>query len=112
MNEVKTPRKPLLYYYIIILIAVMLFNFLAMLWLVEHQIRSVDYNIFVSMVEDGEAGRVEIQEQDNRILFTDKKEKTAYKTAMVPDDDLRICGNVRGYGRVPGALTAGWHWKP
>ncbi len=54
----------------------------------EHQIRDVDYNTFVSMVEDGKAGRAEIQEQDNRILFTNKEEKIVYKTAMVPDADL------------------------
>ncbi len=88
MNEVKTPKKPLLYYYIVVLLVVMLFNFLAMPWLAEHQIRDVDYNTFVSMVEDGKVGRAEIQEQDNRILFTDKEEKTVYKTAMVPDSDL------------------------
>ncbi len=60
MNEVKTPKKPLLYYYIVVLLAVMLFNFLAMPWLAEHQIRNVDYNTFVSMVEDGKVGRAEI----------------------------------------------------
>ncbi len=88
MDEVKTPKKPLIYYYTVALLAVMLFNFLAMPWLAEHQIRDVDYNTFVSMVEDGKVGRAEIQEQDNRILFTDKEEKIIYKTAMVPDADL------------------------
>jgi len=88
MNEVKTPKKPLLYYYTIVLLAVMLFNFLAMPWLEEHRIREVDYNTFVSMVEDGKVGRAEIQEQDNRILFADKEGKIVYKTAMVPDADL------------------------
>lgn len=88
MNEVKTPKKPLIFYYIVAMLAVMLFNFLAMPWLAEHQIRDVDYNTFVSMVEDGEVGRAEIQEQDNRILFTDKEETAVYKTAMVPDTDL------------------------
>lgn len=88
MNEVKTPKKPLIYYYIVALLAVMLFNFLAMPWLAEYQIHNVDYNTFVSMVEAGEVGRVEIQEQDNRLLFTDKEETIIYKTAMVPDADL------------------------
>jgi len=88
MNEIKTPKKPLLYYYAVAMVLVMLFNFLAMPWLMEHQIREVDYNTFVTMVESGEVGRAEIQEQDNRILFTDKEEKTVYKTAMVPDPDL------------------------
>ncbi len=62
MTEVKTPKKPLLYYYAIALIAVVLFNFLAMPWLMEHQIKQVDYNTCVSMTEKAEIGRVELQE--------------------------------------------------
>ena len=88
MNEVKPPKKSLLYYYAIVLLVVMLFNFLAMPWMAEHQIREVDYNTFVSMVESAQVGQAEIQEQDNRILFTDKDGNTVYKTAMVPDADL------------------------
>ena len=88
MNEVKSPKKPLLYYYVVALLAVMLFNFIAMPWMAEHQIKEVDYNTFVTMTEQGEVGKVEIQQQDNRILFTSVDEKTVYKTAMVPDDGL------------------------
>ena len=88
MNEVKPPKKSLLYYYAIVLLVVMLFNFLAMPWMAERQIREVDYNTFVSMVESAQVGQAEIQEQDNRILFTDKDGNTVYKTAMVPDADL------------------------
>ena len=88
MNEVKSPKKPLLYYYFVAMLLVMLFNFIAMPWLAEHQIKEVDYNTFVTMTEQGEVGRVEIQEQSNRILFTSSDEKTVYKTAMVPDDGL------------------------
>ncbi len=88
MNEVKTPKKPLFYYYAVTMLLVVLFNFLAMPWLMEHQIKQVDYNTFVSMTKNAEIGRVEIQEQDNRILFTDREEKTVYKTAMVPDPEL------------------------
>ena len=88
MNEVKSPKKPLLYYYLIALLIVMLFNLLAMPWLSEHQIKDVDYNTFVSMTEQGQIGQVEIQQQSNRILFTGKDEKTIYKTAIVPDDGL------------------------
>ena len=88
MNEVKSPKKPLLYYYVVVLLVVMLFNFIAMPWISEHQIKDVDYNTFVTMTEQGEVGRVEIQEQSNRILFTSSDEKTIYKTAMVPDDGL------------------------
>ena len=88
MNEVKSPKKPLLYYYFVAMLLVMLFNFIAMPWMAEHQIKEVDYNTFVTMTEQGEVGKVEIQQQDNRILFTSADEKTVYKTAMVPDDGL------------------------
>ena len=88
MNVVKSPKKPLLYYYLLVMLVLLLFNLLAMPWISEHQIKEVDYNTFVSMVEKKEIGKVDIQEQDNRILFTDPEEKSIYKTAMVPDDDL------------------------
>ena len=88
MNEVKSPKKPLLYYYLIVLVVLMLFNFLAMPWISEHQIQQVDYNTFVTMTENGQIGQVEIQQQDNRILFTSADGKTIYKTAIVPDDEL------------------------
>ncbi len=88
MKEVKPPKKPLIFYYAAAMLAVILLNSLAVPWLAQHQIRDVDYNTFVEMTEKGEVGKVEIQEQDNRILFTDRDEKTVYKTAMVPDDNL------------------------
>ena len=88
MNEVKSPKKPLLYYYFVVVIILMLFNMLAMPWMAEHQIKEVDYNTFVSMTENGEVGKAEIQESDNRILFTDSEGKNIYKTAMVPDANL------------------------
>ena len=88
MNEVKSPKKPLIYYYLAAILLVVLFNMLAMPWLAEHQIQEVDYNTFVSMTEKKEIGKVEIQQQSNRILFTDKDEKNIYKTAIVPDDDM------------------------
>lgn len=88
MNEVKTPKKPLLFYYGIVLLAVLLFNMLAMPWLSEHRIIEVDYGTFIDMTDKGEVARAEIQQQENRILFTDKEEKKVYKTAMVDDDAL------------------------
>ena len=88
MNEVKSPKKPLIYYYLAAILLVVLFNMLAMPWLAEHQIQEVDYNTFVSMTEKKEIGKVEIQQQSNRILFTDKDEKAIYKTAIVPDDGM------------------------
>ena len=88
MNEVKTPKKPLIYYYSIALLILLLFNFLAMPWLAQRQIREVDYNTFVTMLEDGQVGLVQLQEQENRVLFTDREETTVYKTALVGDPDL------------------------
>ena len=88
MNEVRSPKKPLIFYYIVAMLVVMLFNFIAMPWLSQYQVKDVDYNTFVTMTQQGEVGRVEIQEQDNRIVFTSKDEKSIYKTAMVPDDNL------------------------
>ena len=88
MNEVHSPKKPLIFYYMVAMLLVMLFNFIAMPWLSQYQVKEVDYNTFVTMTQQGEIGKVEIQEQDNRILFTSKDEKSIYKTAMVPDDGL------------------------
>ena len=88
MNEVKSPKKPLIYYYMIVMLVVLLFNLLAMPWLAEHQIKEVDYNTFVTMTEKKEIDQVEIQQQSNRILFTGKDDGAVYKTAIVPDDEL------------------------
>lgn len=88
MNEVKKPKKPLISYYCIVLLILILFNSLAMPWLMEHQIKDVDYGTFIRMTEDGNVGRVNIKQQSNTIVFTDKDEKTIYQTAMVDDPDL------------------------
>ena len=88
MNEVKRPKKPLLYYYGIILLVLMLFNLLALPRFAEGQLVEVDYGTFMSMTENGQIGRVELQEQENRILFTNQEETTIYKTAMVDDPEL------------------------
>ena len=88
MNEVKKPKKSLISYYCIVLLILILFNSLAMPWLMEHQIKDVDYGTFIQMTEDGQVGRVNIKEQSNTIVFTDKEEKTIYQTAMVDDPDL------------------------
>ncbi len=88
MNEVKKPKKPLISYYCIVLLILILFNSLAMPWFMEHQIKDVDYGTFIQMTEDGQVGHVNIKEQSNTIVFTDKEEKTIYQTAMVDDPDL------------------------
>ena len=88
MNEVKSPKKPMMYYYTIVLILLLVFNFVAMPWISEHQIKEVDYNTFIEMVDKGQVSAVEIQQQNNRILFQGNDNSKIYKTAMLPDNDL------------------------
>ena len=86
MNEVKPPKKPLVFYYGIVMLILFLFNFLAMPWFMQRQIKEVDYGTFMSMTESKEIGRVEIQ--DNQIAFTDKEETQIYKTGIMYDPGL------------------------
>ena len=88
MNEVKTPKKPLLYYYSIALLLLLLFNFLAMPRIAERRVQEVDYGTFMTMAENKEIGQVEVQETENRIIFTNKEGTAIYKTGMMPDDEL------------------------
>ena len=88
MNEVKQPKRPFIYYYGLMLLLLMLFNFLFMPWLTKRQIHEVDYNTFVTMVEEGDVGAAEIQAQENLILFTSKDGTTIYQTGMMPDTEL------------------------
>ena len=83
MNEVKQPKKPLIFYYCIVMLVLMLFNFLAMPAIVERQIQEVDYGTFMTMTEEKNIGKVDIQ--DNQIVFTDKEEKQIYKTGILDD---------------------------
>ena len=88
MEQVKRPKKPLMFYYTIVLIILILFNIIAMPYIKEKQIKDVDYGTFISMTEKKEIKKVELQQQDNTILFTGKDGETIYKTAMVNDPDL------------------------
>jgi len=99
MNEVKKPKKPLIYYYGITLLIIMLFNFLGMPFLANRRIEVVDYGTFVTMTENGEIGAVEVQ--DNQILFTDKAEKHVYKTGVMNDPGLveRLKASGASYGQ-------------
>ncbi|MDD6678091.1 MAG: ATP-dependent zinc metalloprotease FtsH [Firmicutes bacterium] len=83
MNEVKQPKKPLIFYYGIVLLVLALFNFLAMPWMLERQILEVDYGTFMTMTEEKNIGRVDIQ--TNQILFTDKEGTAIYKTGLMED---------------------------
>ena len=88
MQEVKKPRKPLIYYYVIVLIVLLVFNFLLMPWAAERQVREVSYDTFMQMTEEKDIGRVDINQEDNEIVFTNKEEDQIYKTGMVSDPDL------------------------
>jgi cell division protease FtsH len=86
MGNEKRPQRPLIYYYSIVAIALMLFNFLLMPYIASRQIVEVDYGTFMSMIEDHELDRVQIQ--NNQILFTEKGSSTIYKTGLVNDPTL------------------------
>ena len=86
MKEVKSPKKPLIYYYGIALLVLVLFNVLVLPLIAKQQIKEVNYGTFMSMTEKQEIGQVEIQE--NQILFTDKAGENIYKTGLMNDPDL------------------------
>ena len=88
MQEVKKPRKPLIYYYIIVLAALLIFNFLFMPWAAQRRVTEVGYDRFIEMTEEKDVGQVEINQEDNEIVFTDKDGSAIYKTGMVEDPDL------------------------
>ena len=83
MNEVKQPKKPLMWYYSVVLIAILLFNVLVMPMIADMKIKEVDYGTFMSMTEQKDIGRVEIQ--DNQILFTNKGDTQIFKTGLLDD---------------------------
>ena len=83
MNEVKAPKKPLIYYYCIVMLVLLLMNLFIAPLLRQARIKEVDYGTFMSMTENKEIGEVEIE--DNRILFTDKDGKTIYQTGLMDD---------------------------
>ena len=85
MHEVKKPKKNLAYYYLIVLLALMLFNAFAMPYIAEQQVEEVDYGTFMSMTEKGKIGQVEIQ--SNQIIFTNKDNSKIYKTGLMDDPD-------------------------
>ena len=86
MKEVKTPKKPLAIYYAIVLLVLMLLNFVLVPWMNERQIKEVDYGTFMSMTEEKDIGRGDVE--SNQILFTDKDETQVYKTGLMNDPDL------------------------
>ncbi len=86
MKEVKPPKKPLIFYYAIVLAVILALNLIAIPSISRMQIKDVDYGTFMTMTENGQIGKVEIQ--TNQILFTDKAEEQVYRTGIIHDPDL------------------------
>ena len=86
MKEVKTPRKPLAIYYAIVLLTLLLLNLVLLPWMEERQIKEVDYGTFMTMTEEKNIGRVDIE--SNQIIFTDKDETQVYRTGLMNDTGL------------------------
>ena len=86
MNEVKKPKKPLIFYYAVTMIILTLFNSLAMPWFLQRQVREVDYGTFMTMTAEKNIGKVDVQ--TNQIVFTDKAEENIYKTGIMNDPNL------------------------
>ena len=86
MNEVKNPKRPLVYYSIIALLAILIFNIFATPALFATQVKEVDYGTFMKMTEDGDIGLVEVD--SNEIVFTDKAKENYYKTGVMDDPNL------------------------
>ena len=86
MKEVKPSKKPLAIYYAIVLCVLLVLNFVLVPWLTERQVKEVDYGTFMSMTEEKNIGRVDIE--SNQIIFTDKDETQVYKTGLMNDPNL------------------------
>ena len=86
MKEVKPSKKPLAIYYAIVLLVLLVLNFVLVPWLSERQIKEVDYGTFMTMTEEKNIGRVDIE--SNQIVFTDKDESQVYKTGLMSDPGL------------------------
>lgn len=83
MKEIKQPKRPLLFYYGIVLLIIVLFNLIIMPMIVQRQIKEVDYGTFMTMTEEGDVGQVEIQ--SNMIIFTNADDSQVYRTGLVDD---------------------------
>ena len=85
MKEIKNPKRPLVYYAVVAMLAVLLFNLLAVPAMANAAVKEVDYGTFMDMTEKGDIGKVEIE--SNQIIFTDKSGQTFYKTGLMDDPD-------------------------
>ena len=101
MNEIKSPKKPLIYYYGIAFVLLILFNSLIMPFAEKHQIEEVSYNTFIQKTEDKDIGSVKIE--DNEITFTDKDKSHVYRTGEMNDPDLvkRLAASGADFKNIP-----------
>ncbi len=99
MNEVKKPKKPLIFYYVVVMLVMSLFNLLFMPWFLQRQVKEVDYGTFVTMTDNKEVGQVQVQ--DNQIIFTQKDGTQIYKTGVLDDPDFvsRLQESGAEYGK-------------
>ena len=86
MKEVKTPKKPLIFYYVIVLLALLVFNLIVSPILLNAKVQEVDYGTFMKMIEEKNIGSVEVD--DSEIVFTDKDNQNIYKTGEMNDPTL------------------------
>ena len=108
MNEVKTPKKPLIFYFAIVAIILLFLNLFAVPNLMQRSIIETDYGTFMDMTDAGNIGIVEVQE--NQILFTDKEQEHIYKTGLMPDPGLteRLHNSGAKFGSVIVEETSPW----
>lgn len=88
MKEVKNPKRPMAYYYAIVLLVLLGLNFIVLPYMAERQVKEVDYGTFITMTEESKIGKVEVE--SNQIIFTNKDESKIYKTGLMDDPDLTM----------------------
>ena len=100
MKEVKSPKKPLIYYYGIVLLIILLFNLIITPMLARAQVVEVDYGTFMDMIDEQNIGTVQVE--DNEIIFTDKNSTTVYTTGAMEDPTLteRLHNSGATFARV------------
>ena len=86
MVEDPKNRKPFIYYYIVVFIIMTAINFMVLPFIREGQVKEVGYNTFMSMTENKEISKVDIQ--SNQILFKSKNDNVVYKTGLMDDPGL------------------------
>lgn len=108
MQEVKTPKKPIIFYYLIVMVVIMLFNAIMVPYINSQSIEEVDYGTFMKQTEDKNIDQVQIE--DNQILFTEKGSDQVYKTGVIADNDLinRLYSSGATFSKKIETQTSPW----